>query len=86
MGKKKGAGPQKQCPECGVSLHAAKRACECGHVFESKPKATKPNVADSTLQGQLRARLVELDDLLNSRDKWEREKQKIEELLETMEK
>ena len=32
-------GPQKTCPKCNTTLHAAKVRCECGHKFRKKKKA-----------------------------------------------
>lgn len=33
--------PMKSCPECGVSLHARKRLCECGHNFPRSVKSMR---------------------------------------------
>lgn len=49
MAKKKGVsgGPQKTCPACNKSVHAATRTCECGHVFQAKAaKKSKTGAAD----------------------------------------
>ena len=45
MAKKKKAAkkgfPTKKCPKCNKTLHAAKRACKCGHEFPARKKKRK---------------------------------------------
>ena len=56
--KKPGAGeaPVKECPGCGLYIHASKMVCDgCGHVFERKPKDfTAQASKDAILKRDLR--------------------------------
>jgi len=72
----------KICPECGGEVAARSRECACGYAFALK--TPKKALQTGGLRQQLESRLEEIDQLLTNVEKMQEEREKIQELLDTM--
>lgn len=72
----------KICPECGEEVAARSRECACGYAFALK--TPKKALQTGGLRQQLESRLEEIDQLLTNVEKMQEERDKIQELLDTM--
>lgn len=72
----------KICPECGEEVAARSRECACGYAFAIK--TAKKASQTGGLRQQLESRLEEIDQLLTNVEKMQEERDKIQELLDTM--
>ena len=72
----------KICPECGEEVAARSRECVCGYTFAVK--TAKKASQTGGLRHQLESRLEEIDQLLTNVEKMQEERDKIQELLDTM--